>query len=142
MEKNKLFLLEWKLRSSRVMPLYVGIWCILSFGLLSSMLVMYRILDVLPPLHWFVYVWVVPALLTGIKVRVTEYGEIIEHSLYLFSWRVWRVRTKVKTGVWEIDVISHRYRIAKLSENGDRYTYPYRVNEIPIFMFPVKVNES
>jgi len=84
----------------------------------------------------------IPALLTGIKVRVTEYGEIIEHSLYLFSWRVWRVRTKVKTGVWEIDVISHRYRIAKLSENGDRYTYPYRVNEIPLFMFPVKVNES
>jgi hypothetical protein len=142
MEKNKLFLLEWKLRNSRVMPLYVGLWCVLSFGLLSSLLVMYRILDVLPPPQWFLYVWVLPVFLLGIKVRVTEYGEIIDHSIFLFSWRVWRFRTKVKAGVWEIDVISHRYRISKLSENGDRYVYPYRVSELPIFMFPVKVNES
>lgn len=142
MNKNKLFLLEWKLRKSRVMPLYAGIWCILSFGLLSSLLVMYRILDVFPPFQWFLYVWVMPVLLLGIMIRVTEYGEIIEHSFYLFSWRVWRYRTKVKAGSWEIDVVSHRYRIAKICENGDRYVYPYRVNELPIFMFPVKVNES
>ncbi|KOY62854.1 hypothetical protein EAE89_05680 [Photorhabdus heterorhabditis] len=133
--KNKLYLLEWKLCSTRVWLTWLVLWGMASFTLLSALMLTRHLIGINLPYEWFL-LWLFPPVLIGIKCRLTEQGSYLYHSVHWFSLRLFSYKTAVLDGYWSVDRVGGRYRMNRITRAGKIIHYPWRTREIPLFMPP------
>lgn len=115
--KKRLYLLEWRLCETRAWLGWMVFWMIISFMLLSAMLMTGHLLNkvVLPPV--WLFIWCSPWLCFLLKVRVTELDKGLVNTLQLGGLPVWRWSRPVVPGIWSVE--------RPLPAEPDWYGWPY-----------------
>ncbi|MGB3251675.1 hypothetical protein [Buttiauxella gaviniae] len=137
---KKLFLLEWKLCQTRAWAGWLLLWILVSFLMLSAMMLTGYLLEstVLPP-GWLA-IWCVPLLACTFKVRVVELNNVLKHTIHLGGIHLFHWHTCVKPGLWSVDRINGRYRLNRITLQGDTVHYPWRLQYMPVFLEPLSVS--
>jgi len=134
--KKRLYLLEWKLCETRSWLGWMLFWMIISFMLLSAMLMTGHLLNkvVLQP-AWLI-IWCSPWFGFLLKVRVTEMDKGLVHTFQLGSLQVYRWSRPVGPGIWSVDRINGRYRLNRIGTDDFTVHYPWRLHYQPLFLAP------
>ncbi|CAM6938074.1 MULTISPECIES: hypothetical protein [Escherichia] len=134
--KKRLYLLEWRLCETRAWLGWMVFWMIISFMLLSAMLMTGHLLNkvVLPPV--WLFIWCSPWLCFLLKVRVTELDKGLVNTLQLGGLPVWRWSRPVVPGIWSVDRMNGRYRLNRIGTDGLTVHYPWRLYYQPLFLSP------
>ncbi|MGV7963779.1 hypothetical protein QPK13_22760 [Photorhabdus tasmaniensis] len=133
---KRLYLLEWKLCQTRAWVGWMVFWMVISFLMLSAMMMTGHLLDkvVLPP-AWLA-IWCSPWFGFLLKVRATEQDKVLVHSLHFGGLSVYRWTRQVAPGNWSVDVVNGRYRLNRIATVGNIVHYPWRLNYLPLFLTP------
>lgn len=136
--KKRLYLLEWKLRETRVWAGWMLFWIIISLMLLFAMLMTGHLLNkvVLQPV--WLCIWLSPWLCFLLKVRVTEMDKGLMNTLQFGGLPVFRWSSPVMPGTWSVDTINGRYRLNWIGTDGSTKHYPWRLHYLPLFLTPDK----
>lgn len=134
-----LFLLEWRPCQTRVWAGWMALWTIISFLMLSAMLMTGHLLDrvILPPV-WLL-IWFSPILFFILKIRVTEMDSVMVHTVLLGGITVYKWKRAVQPGIWSVDTVNGRFRLNRITHAGKTVHFPWRLSYHPLFISSVEV---
>ncbi len=141
-KKKCLFLLEWRLVSSRVWYAWLLLWAITAFLLLNASLMSGWLLGHMTlPLSWFL-LWLAPLAPGGVKYRLSEISDRLEHQLLWFGCNVVSWKSDLPDGVWSVDRVAGRYRLNRILSNGRTHHYLCRTADVPVFLHLAEVSQE
>jgi len=141
-KKKRLFLLEWRLVSSRVWYAWLILWAISAILLLNAALMSCWLLGHLTlPLSWFL-LWLAPLAPGGVKYRLSEINGPLEHQLLWFGCNVVRWHSDLPDGLWSVDRVAGRYRLNRILNNGRIKHYLCRTADVPVFLHQAEVSKE